>query len=130
MHGLSAHTEGSTVQAHIYKWFILYRIDTIHNLFCNFDIKPHGILLKVGIFSLYHVMSDLPKRLSTEPTKRKESIYVYWKHINDKSLSSSLITSKIFSERFCWFSTLKIDFENQIFEEDVDNFGRSDNNLI
>ena len=82
--------------------------------------------------------SDLPK-LWAEPTKightfRKQSALK--SNVSKIFINNSWSPSLIFfteSERFGWFLMLKNDFESTNFanfEEVVDNFGRSDDDMI
>ena len=57
----------------------------------------------------------------------------FLKTFTNKSWHSSLIFFSFFSDRFDWFTMVKRDFENQnfaIFEETVENIGRSDDDMI
>jgi hypothetical protein len=81
--------------------------------------------------------SDLPK-LWSKPTKIGHIFRKYNKYLKKKFTCKSWSPSLIFfieknSERFGWFFMLKKYFESQnfaIFEEVVQSFGRSDDDII
>ena len=73
--------------------------------------------------------TNLPK-LSTEPTKIE---HIFRKKVFQKSKFSKDFSNIFQRKKSEWFRTLRNDFENQnlaIFEEIVDNFGRSDDDMI